>query len=84
MMTLSDPECVRLYDKLEAITSERDRALSEALKLRLALSCILPIAEESKNPTDWQTCAHIRRMLGEPPARNCALVLAVDNEALGG
>lgn len=74
-LRLTDEEIAAVHNRLAQLESERDHALSEACKMRLALSLALEIAEDSEKPSDIQACAYIRQMIGEPPKRGNRLRL---------
>ena len=62
-------EIIKLVTDRDQLRSELDQAHSEILRLRLALSCILPIAEEHAAGFNIRTCELIRSSLGEPPKK---------------
>lgn len=69
-VTLAGREVLHIHDKLERLSRleiDFGMALSENLKLRLALSVALAIAEQRGSPRELRTCAVVRQVLGEAP-----------------
>jgi hypothetical protein len=72
--------CLEAHDELVRLQAEIERLASDNLRLRLMLSCVLPVAEKhADNGVERRTCAFIRTSLGVPPAASKP-VLVVDNE----
>lgn len=75
--------CLEAHDEILKLQSDVERLSSENLRLRLMLSCVLPIAERhAVYGVESRTCAHIRDSLGLGPlASKPALVVDNDRSA---
>lgn len=67
-VSLSDAEIAAVHDKLVALESERDAAMAEVIKLRLAVVVALAIADKSMHPADRNACASLRKVVHNPAA----------------
>lgn len=60
--------CLEARDEIIRLQDALAKSASNNLKLRLALSCVLPIAEKfAENDVQRRTCAYIRSTFDERP-----------------
>lgn len=65
-VSLSDTEIAGIHDKLVRLETERDAAMAEVIKLRLAVVVALAIADKSTHPADRNACASLRKVVHNP------------------